>query len=69
MRQHLAAALIRGSDSMGLLTIRSDRFSLLQNDDQIGANATHLPLLREGHRSAPRYNTQQGVVCQKYPVR
>ena len=32
MRRHLAAALTRGPDTIGLLTIRSDRFALLQND-------------------------------------
>jgi formylglycine-generating enzyme required for sulfatase activity len=35
MRQHLSAALTRGPDTIGLLTIRSDRVSLLQNDDQL----------------------------------
>ncbi len=33
LRRHLAAALTRGPDTIGLLTIRSDRFSLLQNDE------------------------------------
>lgn len=36
VRQHLSAALTRGPDTIGLLTIRADRFSLLQNDDQLG---------------------------------
>lgn len=35
MRTHLSAALTRGPDTLGLLTIRSDRFSLLQNDEQL----------------------------------
>ncbi len=35
IRQHLAAALTRGPDTIGMLTIRSDRFSLLQNDEQL----------------------------------
>ncbi len=35
IRRHLAAALTRGPDTICLLTIRSDRFSLLQNDDQL----------------------------------
>jgi len=34
--QHLAAALTRGPVTIGLLTIRSDRFSLLQNDKLLG---------------------------------
>jgi formylglycine-generating enzyme required for sulfatase activity len=33
LRQHLAAALTRGPDTIALLTIRSDRFSILQNDE------------------------------------
>jgi formylglycine-generating enzyme required for sulfatase activity len=33
LRQHLTAALTRGPDTIGLLTIRSDRFPTLQNDD------------------------------------
>ena len=37
LRQHLAAALMRGPDTIALLTIRSDRFSLLQNDTDLGA--------------------------------
>jgi len=32
MRAHLATALARGPDTICLLTIRSDRFSLIQND-------------------------------------
>lgn len=35
MRRHLAAALTRGPDTIGLLTIRSDRFALLQNDSDL----------------------------------
>ena len=36
LRQHLAAALMRGPDTIGLLTIRSDQFSALQNDEWLG---------------------------------
>jgi hypothetical protein len=35
LRQHLAAALTRGPDTIGLFTIRSDRFSLLQSDNDL----------------------------------
>ena len=35
LRQHLAMALNRGPDTIALLTIRSDRFSLLQRDNQL----------------------------------
>ncbi len=35
MRGHIATALTRGPDTICLLTIRSDRFSLIQNDDAL----------------------------------
>src|SRR5262249_31259570 len=35
LRGHLAAALTRGPDTIGIATIRSDRFSLLQSDEAI----------------------------------
>jgi hypothetical protein len=34
LRKHLASALTKGPDTIGLLTIRSDRFALLQRDAQ-----------------------------------
>ena len=36
LRQHLATALTRGPDTIGLLTIRSDQFSQLQSDEFLG---------------------------------